>query len=101
MSSIDQNQPTPRRQFLGSIAAGTAALGIATLGAPFTIQAKETTNGNDSDADAWFNKIKGKHRMVFDVTRPHEVLPFAWPKVFLLTNEKTGTAEKDCGVVVV
>jgi intracellular sulfur oxidation DsrE/DsrF family protein len=28
-------------------------------------------------------------------------MPFAWPKVFLLTNAATGTPEADCGVVVV
>ena len=39
--------------------------------------------------------------MVFDVTRPHEILPFAWPRVFLMTNEVTGTSPKDCSVVVV
>ena len=100
MSRPEQHQHTPRRQFLGSIAAGTAAIGIAALGAPLTLQAKESQNDID-DADAWFNKIKGKHRIVFDVTRPHDILPFAWPKVFLLTNEKTGTTEKDCSVVVV
>ena len=32
---------------------------------------------------------------------PHEIYPFAWPRVFLLTNEATGTANKDCSVVVV
>jgi intracellular sulfur oxidation DsrE/DsrF family protein len=39
--------------------------------------------------------------MVFDATQPHDILPFAWPKVFLLTNEKTGTPPAECGVVVV
>lgn len=39
--------------------------------------------------------------MVFDATQPHEMMPFAWPKVFLLTNENTGTPSTDCGVVVV
>jgi len=39
--------------------------------------------------------------MIFDVTRPHEIFPFAWPKVFLLTNAGTGTAEKDCNAIVV
>jgi intracellular sulfur oxidation DsrE/DsrF family protein len=53
------------------------------------------------DADAWFNKIKGKHRIVFDATHPKEIFPFAWPRVFLLTNEKTGSPANDCGVVVV
>jgi len=102
MPIIDLEHATPRRQFLGSIATGTAALGMATLASPFTVQAKEDNQtGDDSELDAWFQKIKGKHRMVFDVTKPHDVLPFAWPKVFLLTNEKTGTPEKECSVVVV
>ena len=30
-----------------------------------------------------------------------EILTFAWPKVFLMTNASTGTNEKDCSVVVV
>jgi hypothetical protein len=38
---------------------------------------------------------------VFDATRPHEVFPFAWPKVFLMTNEQAGTPANDVGVVVV
>ena len=48
-----------------------------------------------------FKKINGKHRIVFDSPHPHEIYPFAWPRVFLLTNEATGTANKDCSVVVV
>ena len=39
--------------------------------------------------------------MVFDVIEPHGMFPFAWPKVFMLTNGATGTVEKDCGVVVI
>ncbi len=54
-----------------------------------------------SDADDWFKKVKGKHKIVFDVTQPHEIMPFAWPRIFLVTNEATGTSEKDCGVVVI
>ena len=53
------------------------------------------------DADAWFSTIKGKHRIVFDVTAPHQIFPFAWPKVFLLTNASTGTPEKENSVVVI
>ena len=41
------------------------------------------------------------HRIVFDATHPEEVFPFAWPRVFLITNDKTGTPAKDCSVVVV
>jgi intracellular sulfur oxidation DsrE/DsrF family protein len=94
-------RPTSRRGFLGSLAAGTTALGISALAAPLNLHAEPTQENNAEDADAWFNKIKGKHKVIFDATRPHEVMPFAWPKVFLLTNEKTGTPAKDCSVVVV
>lgn len=96
------NQTTRRREFLGSLATGAAALGLATVASPLPLQAKtELPLLDELDSDAWFNKIKGKHRIVFDVTQPHGIFPFAWPKVFLLTNDKTGTPEKDCSVVVV
>ncbi|MDQ3051539.1 MAG: hypothetical protein M3Q95_11680 [Bacteroidota bacterium] len=39
--------------------------------------------------------------MVFDAPHPHEIFPFAWPKVFLMTNEKTGTPGSDCNAIVV
>jgi intracellular sulfur oxidation DsrE/DsrF family protein len=63
--------------------------------------AEHVTKTDDVNPDEWFKQIKGKHKIVFDVTQPHEVFPFAWPKVFLLTNEKTGTPEKSNSVVVV
>jgi intracellular sulfur oxidation DsrE/DsrF family protein len=90
-----------RRNFLGKLAAGAAALGTVSF-TPFQAQAApELPDHEFSDAEAWFNKIKGKHRIVFDATQPHELMPFAWPKVFLLTNAATGTPEKDCSAVVV
>jgi intracellular sulfur oxidation DsrE/DsrF family protein len=90
-----------RRNFLGKLAAGAAALGTVSF-TPFQAQsAPELPDHEFSDAEAWFNKIKGKHRIVFDATQPHELMPFAWPKVFLLTNAATGTPEKDCSAVVV
>lgn len=91
-----------RRGFLGTLATGVAALGVSTLTSSFSVMPARTfTPGEIADAEEWFNKIKGKHRIVFDATRPHEILPFAWPRVFLLTNAATGTPEKDCSVVVI
>lgn len=97
--------PSQRRKFLGTIASGLAALGLTTL-APLSVGATELSsfdeeNNLPDDPDAWFAKIKGKHRIVFDATHPKEVFPFAWPRVFLMTNEKTGSTAKDCGVVVI
>ncbi len=101
MAKNDLTQTTPRRGFLGSVATGAAAIGMATLVSPFSVQAAPKPSPRDSDADEWFNKIKGKHKIVYDVTEPHGVFPFAWPRIFLVTNEKTGTPAKDCSVVVV
>ena len=98
-------QTTHRRGFIGTIAAGAAALGMASL-APLHLHAEplaemaKATNDPETPEE-WFNNIHGKHRIVFDATHPEEVLPFAWPRVFLITNDKTGTPAKDCSVVVV
>lgn len=102
MKNKDVTHTTHRRNFLGTIAASAAAMGIATLVPPLKLGAHDGDMGETMhEADTWFSKIKGKHRIVFDVTGPHEVFPFAWPRVFLLTNQGTGTPEKDNNVVVV
>jgi intracellular sulfur oxidation DsrE/DsrF family protein len=101
MSTNDSKSTTDRRRFLGSLATGAAAVSLAAIPSLNLHAENNFSPATGDDPDAWFNKIKGKHRMVFDATRPHEIMPFAWPKVFLLTNAATGTPEKDCGVVVV
>lgn len=98
MNSKDKDSTSDRRVFLGSLATGAATLGMAALGVPINAQADELPQ---QEAEAWFDKIKGKHKMVFDVTKPHEIFPFAWPRVFLNSNIATGTPEKECSVVVV
>jgi len=105
----EQSTSNPRRKFLGTLAAGAAALGLSSF-SPLTARAGEITQPENiptgmKDADEWFNQIKGKHRIVYDVTGPKEghelVMPFAWSKVFLMTNTAPGGAEKDNNVVVV
>lgn len=102
MQTHDQSENS-RRQFLGSLATGTAALTMAGLFAPLqkTTAGETVLSEYNIDAEQWFKKVKGKHRIVFDITKPHEILPFAWPRVFLLTNEATGTPASDCGVVMI
>ncbi|SHN43810.1 hypothetical protein [Chitinophaga sp. CF418] len=103
MENTDKELFTNRRDFLGKMMLGATALSLPSFGAlplyAATPAAAVTSSGEDPDA--WINKIKGKHRLVLDVPRPHEIFPFAWAKIFLLTNEATGVPEKDCGVVVV
>jgi len=97
------NYPTQsdqRRNFLKQVATGAAVLGTGMLSSTLSLAADTVQPGN-SDADEWFKHIKGVHKIVFDVTNPNGISPFAWPRVFTLTNAATGTPEKDCGVVVI
>ena len=101
---MKKDKNSGRREFLGTLTAGAAAIGIAGIVAPIQqVQAgaAKAIKLPTSEVEEWFKKIKGKHRMVFDVTQPHEIFPFAWPRVFLMTNEITGTVAKECSVVVV
>lgn len=91
------NADSGRRKFIGNLAAaGATGLGLSALAFSLPVHAEGVP-----DPDQWFNQVKGKHRVVFDCTRPHELMPFAWPRVFLMTNGATGSPESDCGVVVV
>jgi intracellular sulfur oxidation DsrE/DsrF family protein len=96
---------TDRRRFLGSLASGAAMAGLATLPSFNLNAADDFVSNSDDDPDAWFNKIKGKHRIVFDATEsknaPEDIMPLAWARIFMVTNGMTGTTEKDLGVVVV
>ncbi|MES2850022.1 MAG: twin-arginine translocation signal domain-containing protein [Bacteroidota bacterium] len=108
MKKNENELTTHRRGFIGTLAAGAASIGIAAL-APFKLNAAPlatNTNANsifstNETPDEWFDKVKGKHRIVYDVTHPEGIFPFAWPRVFLLTNMATGTPFSDCGVVVI
>lgn len=101
MSTTEKNQ-TSRRGFLGSIATGAAAMGIATI-SPLqqlnaTPQSTQISNPDDP-AEEVFKSLKGTHRIAFDVVEPVWMMPFAWPRVFLMTNEMTGS--KDSNAVVI
>lgn len=97
-----ENDQTTRRGFLGGIAAGAAAMGIASLSPLQQLHASPGSPLNPDDpAEQVFKNLKGKHRIVFDVVEPVFMFPFAWPRVFLMTNMATGTPEKENSVVVI
>jgi intracellular sulfur oxidation DsrE/DsrF family protein len=97
------DQKFSRRGFISTVSTGLAAVGLPSLAAASPADAKPaaTAMNKPDSPDAWFNQLKGKHRIVYDVTEPNGIMPFAWPRVFLLTNEATGSPAADCGVVVV
>ena len=91
-----------RRDFLGSLMA-TGAIGLSAL-TPFRLDAmQQMGQGETSGAelDQWLGRMRGKHRQVFD--SPHNLggMPFAWTRVFLMTNQTVGAAEEDVQAVIV
>jgi hypothetical protein len=114
MSMIHQNRPASRRDFLGKLAGTAALIGIGNLpltataegikkdGLPGVAPGGDLPARNLGDPDEWLKaNIKGKHKIVFDCPEPKDVMTFAWPKAFLLTNKATGTEAKDCSVVII
>lgn len=103
---MNETKTNARRGFLAKIGTGLAAVGLATLSSPLQLFSQQKPMAEKKMAagtgpDQWFKQIKGSHRVVYDAPRPHDIFPFAWPRVFLTSNQATGTPETDCGVVVV
>jgi intracellular sulfur oxidation DsrE/DsrF family protein len=92
----------PRRDFLGTLIASTT-VGIAGLAIPreFGIAGPSFPSPETSGFEAWLGKIKGKHKQVFDAPMPHGGLPFAWSRVFLMTNKALGVADADVKAVLI
>jgi intracellular sulfur oxidation DsrE/DsrF family protein len=98
MSNI-LNSTTARRGFLGRIAAGAAALGLSS-GVPSTLGAETLAMSKDPALDAWLGKIKGKHKMVFDVTEPNNGFGVIWPRIYMNTMNATYPGETVTPVVI-
>jgi intracellular sulfur oxidation DsrE/DsrF family protein len=94
---------TPRRGFLGALAA-TAAAGLASL-TPLRLEAQPrrgSTSGVDAAFETWLNRITGKHKMVFDAPEVNSGMPVIWPRVWLNgNNENYGTKDTDNSAIVI
>jgi intracellular sulfur oxidation DsrE/DsrF family protein len=81
---------TPRRGFFARIAAVAAAAGLSgVLPSPLAAETPRGDRSLDAALDAWFAKIQGKHRMIFDAPEPNNGLVAIWPRVYLNTMQAT------------
>ncbi len=95
---------THRRGFVATLAASAAAFGLAELvpGGRIAAETPPLSGGIDPQLEAWFGKIKGKHRMVFDSPLPNGGMPGIWPRIYLMTMNSTyGTTDADDTAVVI
>jgi hypothetical protein len=94
--SEDILEASPRRSFLGRLAAGTAALGLTAF-LPVTACAAEKTSAVASDTTAkpankdndWPGSLKGKHKQLVDAFAFNEGFPLAFAYTFLLPYPAT------------
>lgn len=99
---FDENAAgTPRRGFLGRIAAAAMGLGAATL-LPTTATAEVGPEhpARDPKLEAWFGKLTGKHRTIFDAPAPNEGMPAIWPRIYLNTTNATYPGEPAVAMVI-
>lgn len=95
---------TNRREFLSSLATGAATVSLASLASSLTLQAKPiqlTPTLDVSTQEDWFDKIKGKHKMVFDAVSANEGLSIVWSYTFMTTHNQTGTADGELTAMIV
>jgi intracellular sulfur oxidation DsrE/DsrF family protein len=88
-----------RRKFIGTFALG-ATTGLTAMAAPFTKSTSQLVSGT-GDADSWFKKIKGTHRVVFDAAEPNNAFSIIWTWGFYATNNQTGSPDSDITAVCV
>ncbi len=93
-----------RRKFLSTVALGAAASSFALLTSPLHAAATSLPTidlSTSEDADEWFKKVKGSHRVVYDGSTPHDGFPVIWTWAFYITNNQTFTPDEDMTAVCV
>lgn len=93
-----KNLYASRRKFVGTLAAGASGL-MAAL--PGSTLATPADNKVAADAEAWFDQVKGSHRIVYDAPEPHDGFPVIWTWVYYVTNNQTGSADNDLTAMVI
>ncbi len=99
---MKEQDTTHRRGFLGLLLSGAAAFGITSAAAPLQLSAAAIKQEKDPlPAEKLFKSMKGKHRIVFDVTAFHSGAALAWGETFMNTNNETGTPDTGLNVVII
>ena len=90
-----------RRRFLSTVALGAAASSFAMLTGGLHAALPDNVIDFTGDAEKWFDNVKGKHRIVYDGSTPHDGFPVIWTWAFYLSNNQTNTPDSDMTAVCV
>ncbi len=98
MKDLNSNS---RRNFIGKVALGSTVAGLAGLVNPAIGNPLKVSDRPMHEAEEWFEKIKGSHRIVYDGSTPHDGFPIIWNWAFYLTNNQTGSPDSDITAMTV
>ncbi|MDG2371051.1 MAG: Tat (twin-arginine translocation) pathway signal sequence containing protein [Flavobacteriaceae bacterium] len=86
-----------RRSFFATLALGVSASAFPMMVKEFENMETlpELKHLETKDADEWFKKIKGSHRIAYDGSTPHAGLPIIWNWAFYKSNNETGSPDSD------
>lgn len=98
---MNANTSNSRRNFLGTLALGTAAGSLTGFSNPSPSNLAVSGNEPLHEADKWFEGIKGTHRVVYDGSTPHDGFPIIWNWAFYMTNNQTGVKDEDMTAMTV
>lgn len=90
-----------RRKFMGAVMLGASASTLSLFTNPMYANFASFDDKEMSDADDWFKKIKGSHRIVYDGSTPHFGFPVIWNWAFYLSNNETGSKDSDITAMTV
>jgi len=98
MKTTDFNS---RRKFMGAMMLGATASTLSLFTDPLMANMPTISEADMNDVEAWFDKIKGTHRIVYDGSKPHMGFPIIWNWAYYLTNNETGSADDDITAMTV
>ncbi len=94
----DSSTTTPRREFLGKVAAASIALGI---GGALPQRLNAAVDAASPDVEKWPD-VHGKHRQLYDAVSWNNGFSLIWSMIFLDTNKASSNlADTDLNAVVV
>ena len=100
---MESNNFNQRRAFLATLGMGMTAASITAMtgtqfNTPENLMKRKVLA---SEADDFFDKIKGEHRVVYDGSKPHQAFPVVWNFAFLMTNNQTGVEDSNMTAMTV
>ena len=90
-----------RRNFMGAALLGATASTLSVFANPIYAGVLDFDTEELADVEKWFDKIKGKHRVVYDGSYPHKGFPIIWNWAFYLSNNETGSTDEEITAMTV